>query len=112
MAASMIVYTDTDPSRNSIGHIEWQEPPSLSKVVLCREAPGGAYALAAELVAEARTRLRSEPSMSPLWMQTRPSELDPWLSSGPLRETELGGLDAREIVEPDVFRHFFGTAQR
>jgi hypothetical protein len=45
-------------------------------------------------------------------METRPSELDPLLSSGPLRETALGGLDAREIVEPDVFCHFFGAAQR
>jgi hypothetical protein len=82
MAANIIVYTDNDPSHHSIGHVEWQEPPSLSKVVLCRHVTGGAYALAGELVAEARTRLRSEPSMSPVWMETRPSELDPWLSPG------------------------------
>jgi hypothetical protein len=34
------------------------------------------------------------------------------LPSGLLRESELGGLDTREIVEPDVFRHLLDAAQR
>ena len=108
----MTVYAHSRPSRNAPGHLEWEELPSLSNVILRRHVPSGSFTLAAELVADARTRLRSEPSVSPVWMETRPSELDPPLSSGPLRETALGGLDAREIVEQDVFRHFFGAAQR
>ena len=41
-----------------------------------------------------------------------PGALDPLMPSAPLCETELGGLDSREIVEPDVFRHFFGPNTR
>lgn len=81
-------------------------------MVLRRHVPSGSYSLAAELVAEARTRMRSHPSFAPVWVDTAAAALDPLMPSAPLRETELGGLDAREIVEPDVFRHFFGTNAR
>ena len=103
------VYADHDANRNPAEPFEWEELPSLSSVVIRRHVPSGAYTLAAELMAEARTRLRNEPSVSPVWLETAPSAFDPMTPSGPLQETELGGLDAREIVEPDVFRHFFGA---
>lgn len=92
--------------------LEWEELPSLAGVVLRRHVPTGSYTLAAELVAEARARLRSEPPSRPVWVETKPAALDPLAPSEPLQETELSGLDSREIVEPDVFRHFFGASSR
>jgi hypothetical protein len=92
--------------------LEWEELPSLAGVVLRRHVPEGSYTLAAELVAEARARLRSEPPFQPVWVETKPASLDPLSPSEPLQETELSGLDSREIIEPDVFRHFFGANAR
>lgn len=89
--------------------IEWEELPSLSPVVLRRHVPQGSYAIAANLVDEARARLRSEPSTKPVWEETMPSVLDPLQPSGPLADTHIDGLAAREILEPDLFRHFFGA---
>jgi hypothetical protein len=94
------------------GGFEWEELPSLTGVVLRRHVPLGSYAIASELVEQARDRLRSEPPLAPVWVETVPSVLDPLLSSPPLTDTEIGGLAAREIMEPDVFRHFFGQGTR
>jgi hypothetical protein len=105
-------YADYDANRNPAEPFEWEELPSMSNVVLRRHLPTGSYTLAAELVAQARDRLRSEPPSAPVWVETKPAALDPLQPSGPLRETELGGLAAREIVEPEVFRHFFGGGGR
>lgn len=91
--------------------IEWEELPSLTGVVLRRHVPQGSYAIAATLVDEARTRLRSAPAAAPVWLETLPAVLDPLQPSGPLAETHIHGLAAREIVEPDLFRHFFGAAR-
>ena len=87
---------------------EWEELPSLTGVVLRRHLPPGAYELASDLVAEARERLRSEPPLSPVWTETVPAVLDPLMPSEPLADTQIDGLAAREIVEPDLFRIFFG----
>lgn len=89
--------------------IEWEELPSLSQVVLRRHVPQDSYTIAAALVDEARARLRSEPAQGPVWVETLPAVLDPLQPSAPLAETHIDGLAAREIVEPDLFRHFFGT---
>ena len=89
--------------------IEWEELPSLSQVVLRRHVPQGSYAIAANLVDEARARLRAEPPTGPVWVETMPAVLDPLQPSAPLADTRIDGLAAREIVEPDLFRHFFGT---
>lgn len=104
-------HIDIDIDQNAAA-FEWEELPSLSNVVLRRHVPQGSYTLAASLVADARARLRSEPHAAPVWTETRPAALDPLQPSEPLRETGLGGLDSREIIEPDVFRHFFGTTSR
>ena len=112
MTAYTYARTDYDARRNPVEPFEWEELPSMSDVVLRRHVPAGSYTLAAEMVADARSRFRSEPSFGPVWVETRPAGLDPLARSEPLRETELGGLDAREIVEPDVFRHFFGASTR
>jgi hypothetical protein len=108
----MITLAEHRSHHNDAAPFEWEELPSLSSVVLRRPVPPSSYSLAAEFVADARSRLRSEPTVSPAWVETKPAALDPLLPSGPLLETELGGLDAREIVEPDVFRHFFGAGAR
>jgi hypothetical protein len=87
---------------------EWEELPSLGGVVLRRHVPHDSYEIAAEMVEQARERLRSVPSFVPVWVETMPSVLDPLTPSEPLADTRIDGLAAREIIEPDVFRHFFG----
>jgi hypothetical protein len=101
-----------DARRNPAEPFEWEELPSLSNVLARRRVPTGSFTLASELVAEARFRLDNEHAFAPVWAETRPGALDPLMQSEPLRETELGGLDSREIVEPEVFRHFFGGSAR
>jgi len=111
--ARVNAFVDYDANRNPAEPFEWEELPSMSNVVLRRHLPTGSYTLAAELVAEARDRrLRSAPPSAPVWVETRPSALDPLQASEPLCETKLGGLASREIIEPDVFRHFFGATSR
>jgi hypothetical protein len=105
-------YVDHDTAHGPAEPFEWEELPSLSTVVLRRHVPTGSHTLAAELAAEGRVRLRSEPAGTPVWLETAPAALDPLQPSGPLHDTELDGLAAREIVEPDVFKHFFGTTGR
>lgn len=68
------------------GAIEWEELPSL------------AGSLAQRIVAS---------TVSP-WDSTRPAELEGHVPSQPFREP-VDGLAIREVNEPDVFRHFFGT---
>jgi hypothetical protein len=89
---------------------EWEDLPSLSGVVLRRHVPKASYEIAAQLVEQAHARLRSEPATAPVWVETMPAALDPLTPSDPLADTRINGLAAREIVEPDVFRHFFGAA--
>ena len=96
--------------RNGAAPFEWEELPSLTHVVLRRHLPSASFTLAAELVSEARIRLHSAPPAAPVWLETAPAALDPLQPSEPLHDTALEGLAAREIVEPDVFRHFFGAA--
>jgi hypothetical protein len=108
----MHLYADDDARRDPAQPFEWEELPSLAAgIILRRHVPRGSYPLAAELVAEARNRLRSELPRAPVWLETAPADLDPPVPSEPLRDTVLAGLAAREIVEPDVFRHFFGTTR-
>lgn len=97
------------PSPAAEAGIEWEELPSLSQVVLRRHVPQGSYAIAATLVDEARARLRAAPSTGPVWVETLPAELDPAPTSQPLADTHIRGLATREILEPDLFRHFFGA---
>ena len=68
------------------GVIEWEELPSLVQRV--RQTSVGAAASAP-------------------WDATRPAGLESAPASQPFRE--LKGVAIREVNEPDVFRHFFGT---
>jgi hypothetical protein len=42
------------------------------------------------------------------WDATRPADLDVPVPSQPFREP-VDGMAIREVLEPDVFRHFFGS---
>jgi len=83
--------------------------PSSSDPALGNITPD---ALERIFVEQARGRMLSEPPLAPVWVETMPSVLDPLLPSEPLADTRIDGLSAREIVEPDVFRHFFGARAR
>jgi hypothetical protein len=91
------------------GSVEWEELPALSNVVLRRHVPQASYAIAGELVREAQARLQSQPAATPVWTETMPAILDPLMPSAPLADSHIRGLATREIVEPDLFRHFFGA---
>lgn len=66
------------------GGIEWEELPSLVK------------------------RVRASPTTAGVpWDATRPAALEPANLSQPFCEP-LQGVAIREVMEPDVFHHFFG----
>lgn len=97
-------------SRAGNASVEWEELPSLPGVLLRRHVPQASYAIASELVQQARARLHSAPACAPVWIETMPAIFDPLLPSAPLADTHIKGLASREIVEPDVFKHFFGSS--
>ncbi len=105
-------YADCDAKRDPAMPFEWEELSSLADLVVKRPVASESYRLAAELLADARSRLRPEPWLGPVWVETQRSDFEPLLPSEPLRETKVGGLDAREIIEPEVFRVFFGAVAR
>jgi hypothetical protein len=72
------------------GAIEWEELPSLAETLQQRLVHGDG-------------RRYGPPSG---WDVTMPAALDPLTESGPFTET-MNGLVTRELLEPDVFRHFF-----
>jgi hypothetical protein len=77
--------------------IEWEELPSLAELVreLVASQREGGY------VAE----------FGSAWANTMPADLDTITPSQPFREP-LCGLAIREVNEPEVFRHFFGSSAR
>lgn len=86
------------------GAIEWEELPSLADSLSKRLVTRGSWARdAANTVSgfEASTSFQSP------WDATMPADLDALPPSGPFHET-LSGLAMREVIEPDVFHHFFG----
>jgi len=90
------------------GAIEWEELPSLAASLSKRLVTRGRWARDA---ANARPGFEAsssfQPSQSP-WDATMPADLDALQASEPFRET-LNGLSMREVIEPDVFHHFFGS---
>jgi hypothetical protein len=100
---------DNPAARSRGASVEWEELPSLPGVLLRRHVPPASYAIANELVQQARERLRSAPASTPVWIETMPAIFDPLLPSAPLADTHINGLASREIIEPDVFKHFFGS---
>ncbi|MDP9044761.1 MAG: hypothetical protein M3O01_08135 [Pseudomonadota bacterium] len=83
--------------------IEWEELPSFAGSLtqrLVHRAPRGANDSA----------FLPSASGPAAWDNTLPAALDPALVSQPFREP-LEGLATREVIEPDVFRHFFGAGK-
>ena len=97
------------PHLAGVANVEWEELPSLPGVLLRRHVPQASYAIADALVQQAQARLRSAPTVGPVWVETMPAIFDPLLPSAPLADTHINGLASREIMEPDVFKHFFGA---
>jgi hypothetical protein len=81
--------------------IEWEELPSL------------ADSLAERMIDDAARRRHAtqlDGSTVSAWDNTMPADLLSIAPSQPYRET-LSGLVTREVLEPDVFRHFFGHSR-
>ena len=91
------------------GGIEWEELPSLADsladrlVILGNRHLGEAAANAARVQASGFTPIAGTP-----WDSTRPADLETAIVSSPFREP-IDGVAMREVLEPDVFRHFFGA---
>jgi hypothetical protein len=106
---SLKPFTASLASPASVANVEWEELPSLPGVLLRRHVPPASYAIANELVQQAQARLRSAPTVGPVWVETMPAIFDPLLPSAPLADTHINGLASRELIEPDIFKHFFGS---
>ena len=70
--------------------IAWESLPSLSHLLERREAAA---------------------HDAPVWAETMPLSFDAMQLSSPFHEP-LEGLSIREVNEPDIFKVFFGDAQR
>ena len=89
--------------------IEWEELPSLAGSLAHRPVGRGALSHAA---AGASAGFETGSAFAAPWNSTLAATLDalpPSAPSQPFREA-LSGLSMREVNEPDVFRHFFGTS--
>ena len=92
------------------GVIEWEELPSLADSLTERLVVLGTRHRDAIAAAHARASAFERAAISGhAWDATRPAEFEPEQPSQPFREP-LDGMAIREVVEPDVFRHFFGSA--
>jgi len=83
----------------NVESIDWEELPSLAKRVIHRcSAPGhGAN----------DSLFQDSKSFESPWSATMPVALEPSPCSPPFVE-RLTGLATREVIEPDLFLHFFG----
>ena len=79
--------------------IEWEELPSLAKLVIHRQ-PTPTHGAN-------DSRFQNSKAFDSPWSATMPVALDPAPVSRPFVES-LNGLATREVIEPDVFQHFFG----
>jgi hypothetical protein len=73
---------------------EWDELPALAAALVQREL-------------DPTDSMSDEFDASP-WSNTVPAALQAFDPPEPLRET-LQGLATREVREPEVFRHYFGS---
>ena len=78
------------------GAIEWEELPSLADTLSERMVNLG----------NRGRDFKPANGFAGPWDATMPAAFDPIVESGPFQES-LNGLATRELLEPDVFRHFF-----
>ncbi len=94
------------------GAIEWEELPSLAGSLAHRPVARGALSRAAAgATVGSRTGFEAASTVAAPWNSTLAATLDtlaPNPPSQPFREA-LSGLSMREVTEPDVFQHFFGS---
>ena len=83
----------------NVDAIEWEELPSLAGRVIHRQSASAHGAN--------DSRFQNSMSFDSPWSATMPATLDPVPVSQPFVE-RLSGLAIREVVEPDLFQHFFG----
>ena len=91
------------------GAIEWEELPSLADSLAERLVVLGTRHR--DAIAAAQTRAATferAVTSAHAWDNTRPAELEPMRAPQPFHEP-FNGLAIREVNEPDVFRHFFGS---
>lgn len=93
------------------GAIEWEELPSLTDSLADRLVVLGGRHRDALAAAQARASAFERAARSgTAWDSTRPAAFEPTPAPQPFREA-LEGLAIREVTEPDVFRHFFGSSR-
>ena len=80
--------------------IEWEELPSLTKRLVNHDH-------ATQMRGANDSRFQGATGFDSPWGETMPTEFDAMPASPPFVE-RLRGLATREVIEPDVFRHFFG----
>jgi hypothetical protein len=103
-APSTLHYRHAFGASAPAGAIEWEELPSLAASLADRMVMLGKHRIGAA----ARSRSGEFAATGSPWDSTRPAELEATVASSPFREP-LEGVAIREVNEPDVFRHFFGT---
>jgi hypothetical protein len=88
--------------------IEWEELPSLAGSLAQRLVQRGSWAGAPVVGRGANdSAFGNSTSFGSPWDNTMPAALDPTPQSQPFREA-VAGLATREVLDPEVFQHFFG----
>jgi hypothetical protein len=87
--------------------IEWEELPSLAGSLSQRLVRRGSWQPGTPQQRGANDSAFMATGFASPWDATMPAPLDMVPPSQPFRET-MAGLATREVVEPDVFAHFFG----
>jgi hypothetical protein len=108
-AATILLLPRSSHPLHHGGAIEWEELPSLADTLAERLAVLGTRHRDAVVAARSRAAVFERAAESvQAWDSTRPADFEPARASQPFHEP-LEGLAIREVNEPDLFRHFFGT---
>jgi hypothetical protein len=90
--------------------IEWEELPSLLAPSLAQRLVTRARGERGHAVRANDSQFEGQTIGGTLWDATMPAEFDPTpVVSQPFREA-MAGVSMREVIEPDVFHHFFGPS--
>lgn len=84
------------------GAVIWEEMPSLARRVVPMDMSPSPSS-----VNNAVTPPKDVQEFNSAWGVTMPADLVAAPQVTPFREA-ISGLDTREVLEPEVFRHFFG----
>jgi hypothetical protein len=103
-------FADTHRAVLNADAIEWEELPSLAGSLSQRMVRRGNWQAGSIQRRGANDSAFMSTASAPLspWDATMPAMFDPSPISQPFHEA-LEGLSSREVVEPDVFEHFFGA---